>query len=401
MPLGITAGIVVALCVCGELLPRIGQQKRFDNADSWSINDDVNSFVKTHGPLGHIAYVLYEAVRDGVVKIRSVMPLTQEEETLLSQICTPATPPAAPQGHLVFILVESFESWALDACDQKGREVMPELNAYIRRHPVLLCKNIVSQQKYGRSGDGQLITQTGLLPLRTGVTCMSHGDNVYPNFAHFYPSSIILNPYRGVWNQHVTTYSYGYKRLREPDPLRHHVTDSLIFIWTRAALETAEEPTCALAITIDTHAPFKCAHATHIELPEKYTKTEANYLQCAHYLDRQMGRFLAWADTAAVMANSTIVITADHNHFPVKNGQGRCPLIISGHAIDTTIVVPRAYQMDIFPTVCAAIGQADYAWRGVGINLLAPTHQRIVSPRQAQELSDKIIRNNYFFDIFL
>ena len=319
---------------------------------------------------------------------------------MLSRICTEVAPPAAPQGHLVFVLVESLESWALDARDKEGREVMPALNAYIREHPVLLCKNVVSQQRYGRSGDGQLITQTGLLPLKTGVTCMSHGGNVYPNFAHFYPRSVILNPYRGVWNQRVTTYSYGYQQLREPDPLRHKVTDSLVFVWTHEVLETAQEPTCALAITINTHAPFTSVHAS-LELPDGYSPLEARYLQCAHYLDRQLGRFLAWADSAACMQNSTIVITADHNHFPVKDGKGLCPLIITGPAVTRNRYVPYAYQMDIFPTVCAAIGQAEYAWHGFGVNLFHPMPRRIVSPKQAQELSDKMIRNNYFFDIFL
>lgn len=394
---GIAAAVLLSV---GILLPRVGEQDRLDNAERWSIHDEMHTFVKGHSPLGHIGYVLYEAVRDGLVKMQSAMPLTHEEEVLLSRVCTEPTPPAAPQGHLVFVLVESLESWALDARDKEGREVMPALNAYIREHPVLLCKNVVSQQRYGRSGDGQLITQTGLLPLQTGVTCMSHGGNVYPNFAHFYPKSIILNPYCGVWNQRVTTYSYGYQQLREPDPLRHKVTDSLIFVWTHETLETAEEPTCALAITINTHAPFTSVRAS-MDLPEGYSKLEANYLQCARYLDRQLGRFLAWADSTACMQNSTIVITADHNHFPVKDGKGLCPLIITGPAVKENIYVPYAYQMDIFPTVCAAVGQADYAWHGFGINLFHPMSTRIVSPKEAQELSDKIIRNNYFFDIFL
>ena len=394
-PLCWCVGVALVMEVSGVLLRRIGLREQIENATDWSIHDDLNRRVVGHSPAGHMLFTIYEAARDGVVKVRGTMPLTEEERAIMAQLYTPAQPAAKPQGHLVFVLVESLESWALDAHDKAGREVMPCLNNYIRRHPVLLCKNLLSQQIYGRSGDGQLITQTGLLPLKTGVTCMSHGNNTYPNFAHFYPKSIILNPYRGVWNQHVTTRSYGYQRLREPDPLRHHVTDSLVFVWTREALESADEPLCALAITITTHAPFRGA-PTVLELPDTYSRQEADYLQCAHFTDRHLGRFLAWADTAAVMREATVIITADHNHFPLKNGKGRCPLIICGPAVEADILVPEAYQMDIFPTVCAAIGQQHYAWHGLGVNLLNPSARRPLSVRQAQDLSDKLIRNNYF-----
>ena len=123
---------------------------------------------------------------------------------------------------------------------------------------------------------------------------------------------------------------------------------------------------------------------------------EENYLQCVHYMDKHVGRFLEWADTAAVMKDATIVITADHNHFPVKNGKGLCPLIIKSPAITEKTYIPQAFQMDIFPTVLHAIGQSDYKWKGFGIDLLNPEAKRSISPSQAYSLSDKMIRTNFF-----
>lgn len=365
-----------------------------ENADKWKFNKEKNLFMKTHTPVAHIGYTLWDGIRESVLQVKAVMPLSDEEKAILATLYTDSVAPAAPTGHLVYFLVESFESWALMAKDAHGNEVCENLNRYIRNHNLLLSTGIVTLQKHGRSGDGQLITQTGMLPLSTGVTCTSHGGNVYPNLAHFYPQAVVLNSYPGVWNQKVTTYSYGFKRLREPRIMTKG-TDSLIVNWTLEELQKATEPTCVLAITINTHAPFTSVPAT-MEIGDEYTQLEANYLQTVHYMDKHIGRFLAWADTAAVMKDATIVITADHNHFPVGNGKGLCPLLIQSPVITRKTGIQHAYQMDIFPTVLHAIGQSDYAWHGFGIDLLTPGIQRQVSVEQAYELSDKMIRTDYF-----
>ena len=352
-------------------------------------------FIKSHSPLAHLARVTEESVREIMLNRQATQPLTTEEKQILSSIYTDSVTATIPQGHLVYILVESFESWALKVSDIMGRPVCPNLNKYIREHDILFSENVISQQLYGRSGDGQLITQTGMLPISHGVACMRYGQNRYPNLAHFYPDGVVLNPYPKVWNQAVTTYSYGFQRLREPPHLHIHEKDSTIFEQAREELENAVVPTCILAITIDTHVPFLSVPTT-MKLNDSYSLTENRYLQSVHYFDKHVGHFLAWADTAAIMQNATIVITADHNHFPRKNGKGVCPLIIRSPSITRKTIVPEAYQMDIFPTVLHAIGQNNYAWHGFGIDLLDSTAVRSITPQQAYSLSDKMIRTDYF-----
>ena len=360
----------------------------------WSLKDSEKTFVKMHSPAAHVVGVIFDALKDGLYTYQSTLPLTQREEEIMSSVYTGHTQPANHEinGHLVFILVESFESWTMKATDVAGKEVTGNLNKWIQENELLFCPDVISQQKYGRSGDGQLITQTGLLPLSSGVACMSYGDNTYPNFAHFFPCSFILNSYRGVWNQRVTTRSYGYKKLREP--FLKQETDSAIFCRTRETLEQAGEPACVLVITGSTHAPFRSVPPTlHFA---GYTASESNYLQCVHYMDRHLGRFLAWADTASLMKNSTVIITSDHNHFPVTEGKGKCVFIAKSPSIKSGKTIPQAYQMDVFPTVLHLIGQADYAWHGFGINLADSASTRLVSEKEAYVLSDKLIRSNYF-----
>ena len=388
-------GISFAIYMAGTCLGAYGNEKyAYDNEDKWVFEQDRMLLLKVHSPIGHMVTVVCDGIKDRIMHHKAIRPLNEQEKGVLSDIYTDSVEANVPQGHLVFVLVESLESWPFTVKDNRGVEVCEQLNRYMQTHNVLFCPRVTSQQKYGRSGDGQLITQTGMLPLSSGVTCMSHGDNVYPNLAHFYPDGVVLNPYAGVWNQHVTTYSYGFKRLRETS-IFHKGTDSLMISWAREELEQATEPTCVLLLTLETHAPFRSARNS-LDLGNSYPTLEAKYLQCVHQLDAQLGRFLAWADTTETMKDATIVITADHNHFPVRDGKGLCPLIICSPQITQSTFISEAYQMDIFPTVLHAIGQSNYAWHGFGIDLLDSTAQRTISVSQAYSLSDKMIRTNYF-----
>ena len=388
-------GVSFAIYMVGTCVGAYGNEKYTrDHEDDWVFEQDKMLLLKVHSPIAHLTMVVCDGIKDRILHYRAIRPLSEQEKGILSTIYTDSVEANEPQGHLVFILVESFESWPFTVKDNRGVEVCEHLNRYMQTHNVLFCPRVTSLQKYGRSGDGQLITQTGMLPLSSGVTCMSHGDNVYPNLAHFYADGVVLNPFAGVWNQHVTTFSYGFKRLRESGIFRKG-SDSQIIAWAREELEQATEPMCVLALTIDTHAPFRSA-GTSLDLGSKYPNIEAKYLQCVHQLDAQLGDFLAWADTTETMKDATIVITADHNHFPVRDGKGLCPLIIRSPQITQSIFIPEAYQMDVFPTVLHAIGQTNYAWHGFGIDLLDSTAQRTISVAQAYSLSDKMIRTNYF-----
>ena len=129
----------------------------------------------------------------------------------------PVVPEHEPQGNLLILLIESFESWVIDAVDADGQPICPALRRYIDTHPLLYAYDVESETHHGVSGDGQLIVNTGLFPLLKGITCIEYDGNTYPNVAHFYPHSAVVNPCRNVWNQRAITPAYCYRQLIEPD----------------------------------------------------------------------------------------------------------------------------------------------------------------------------------------
>ena len=339
--------------------------------------------------------------------------LTEAEQAELAKLVTPQLPPADPQGHLVILLLESFESWVLDAVDMNGEPICPAIKAYISSRPVLYAHDALTQIQYGMSGDGQLIVNTGLYPTKEGVACIDYDYCTYPNIAHFYPRSAIVNPCRNVWNQRRMTSVYGYQELIEPDTDdRFAWNDSIVVDRIIQTLDTTTAPCCLMGISINGHLPFDSSPDS-IELPDTIPVIIQNYLCTAHYTDRQVGRFLAWADTSEVMRNSTIAITGDHRIFtygmseevrdyglradlPFGTGQAGCPFILTAPCVDTTIYIPQAKQGDIFPTILYAIGQQHYFWKGMGHDLINQPCYADDNYALRSSLADKLIRSNWF-----
>ena len=70
-----------------------------------------------------------------------------------------------PQTKLVIFLVESLESWAIMP------EVTPNICRLIKSDGVLYAPYIKRQALKGQSMDGQIIVNTGILPIKNGASC--------------------------------------------------------------------------------------------------------------------------------------------------------------------------------------------------------------------------------------
>lgn len=344
---------------------------------------------------------------------RTPEDLSEAEREELKKLIKPIVPATIPQGNLVIVLLESFESWLLDVSDANGSPICPKLKAYVNHHPVLYVKDVASQIQYGMSGDGQMIVNTGMYPLLEGIACVDYGNNVYPNLAHFYPQSAIVNPCRNVWNQTMVAASYGYKQLVEPQSeYRFEWNDSVVVDKMIETINAISSPSCVMGITVSGHLPFDSSPDS-IDLSDTIPSLFRRYMQTAHFTDRQVGRLLAWADTAQIMQNSVIAITGDHRIFhawgseeirnyglranlPFGTGQAGCPLIIHAPQIDSTKIVESGNQIDIFSTILSLIGQKDYFWKGMGRDLMNDSSFCEENYYLRRQLSDKLIRMNYF-----
>ena len=338
-----------------------------------------------------------------------------EESTALTEIeaqklalITADEPDFQPRRSLVFILVESLESWAIDYPYLDGF-VMPNLHKFIQSHHVYYSPRMYNQLGYGGSSDGQLMALTGLLPVRQGVSIALYGDQPFPNYCHFFPHSITLNPTPGIWKQDVVNPNYGIKVLEESDSIRD---DAGIF--RRLNTIDLTQPTFVLAITISSHVPFAKGDEVDLPLDEDMPGNMPKYLKCLHYTDEQLGSFLSRLDSDPALSHTDVVITGDHvifysqdwsqmkdyaaakNITCLGNGYNTTPFLMYSPTFTSSVFEERdTYQMDVYPTILHLIGCSCPAWKGFGLDLLGDS-TRLFGTDDARTLSDKLIRSRYF-----
>ena len=341
--------------------------------------------------------------------------LTDTEKEKMALVTGPE-PDFHPQRSLVFILVESLESWAIDYPLGDGF-VMPNLHEFIHSHHVYYSPRMYNQLGYGGSSDGQMMALTGLLPVRQGVSVALYGDQPFPNYCHFFPNSITLNPSPGTWKQDVVNPNYGIQNLEESDSIRD---DAGIF--HRLNTINLTEPTFVLAITVSSHVPFSKGDEIDLPLDAGMPGNMPKYLKCLHYMDEHLGTFLTRLDSDPALSQTDVVITGDHTIFyqqdweQMKDYAASKGISCLGQGANTTPFVLYSpcfteskweendvLQMDIYPTVLHLIGCTEPAWRGFGLDLLSAACDtvpydslRFFGHSDARELSDKLIRSRYF-----
>ncbi len=310
-------------------------------------------------------------------------------------------------SNVIVILIESFEVWTI------SRDITPNLYAFISdESSVFYASKIITQTKGGTSADGQMIVNTGFLPINEGAVCYRYPMNHFPSISKNYKRTAAIVPGSlSVWNQKYMSDSYGIT-----DNYETSTNDADIF---NKLIEIYPYNEYTLAITMSSHSPFNSCPNQDVNVPSDMPELMQNYLKSINFMDENLGNFLSFIESDSILQNSTIVITGDHTIFPseirkefsdyckannldYKVEENYCPLIIySPNIKEKTIVDEVAYQMDIYPTILHVIGAEDYYWKGFGVNLLdsVARQNRPISPEDAFELSDKLIRANYFKEI--
>ena len=372
---------------------------------------DNRTYVYEQSILSYFPSSVIAFVRDSGKKVE----LTVQDISLIEKLTNTETcnNHLEPTHSVIIILVESLESWVINQFID-GVELTPFLNKLTSSQKVLYCDKIKSQTLAGNSGDGQMIVNSGLLPLKHGAACMSFYSNVYPNIANLYSSSYTINPWPHIWNQTVMSKRYGYKQLLEPAP-NEEWQDADVLKASSMAIDNATSKFCLMGITVSMHSPFTRV-SNPLDLSNHTPDLLQKYMECVNYTDKCIEYFVSSQLNDSVRENTTIVITSDHTIFKpamltdyvdyathknlsIASKENYCPLIIYSPQIEGNVQIDElCYQMDIFPTIMHLIGCEDYYWKGFGVNLLdsVARRNRPITEKEAYELSDKLIRSNYF-----
>lgn len=333
--------------------------------------------------------------------------------------------------NLIFIMVESLNAWVINL-DIDGKPVTPTLNALAAdtTHNIV-CLNMISQAKNGRSSDGKFMYQTGLLPMLDKSVAMEFANREFPSLIKAlkqrgYAAVEITGDEPSLWNVEQMSKAYGFDSLYHQPELKEklkaadYMIDKVVMEHTAQLLPTIKKPFIAQLFTGVMHSPYndKWKFPTWISKSKQYTPAVRNYLEKTAYFDTQLGVLLERLKQSGLYDKSVIVIASDHNEWVDEDPAGRpsiskrgdsCLLLVLGAANGKLVEGPIG-QIDVYPTLLDVLGLNKYSWKGLGYSVLRNgVHSAAATPdetvgtspllphqQQAWTVSDILIRANWF-----
>lgn len=323
--------------------------------------------------------------------------------------------------NLILIIVESLHSSVLTLPVEEN--ICPTLHALASDSGSITALNVIPNAGLGRSADGQLIYNTGLLPLEGDVFITDYATADYPSLAKAlrgYTAVEAIGERKEVWNHHLTTLSYGYTRLYENlagncDGMNE---DAEIFNAATDIISGLPQPFFIEITSLSMHEPFDKPKVSPTldndsEFINRLDSRDRYYLEAVKHFDTALGEFIQWLRNNGLADKSVIVLAGDHeaakNALSPLLSHPTVPLIIYNAGYKLNHPQP-INQIDVFPTILDVMGinsmeiKVDgetVPYRGLGRSIFAPalTYSTYMSDdwlHHRQEICDKIIRSRYF-----
>ncbi len=330
--------------------------------------------------------------------------------------------------NVVLIIVESLNAEAV-TMRVDGQPVAPTMLGMIEAEGSISALDVVIQIRDGGSGDGQLITNTGLLPLPFFSTALSvGGTNSFVALPHCLGRAenvVIFGDDASSWNERNSFANYGFEKVLCNTDFRHlyagRTDDGALLQYAARYLSQIQQPFFLELLTVSMHIPFEDDKIPQSELnpaiqnSANLPKTVRNYLTMVNFFDSALQRFIDELKSQGLYDNTILIIVSDHSQNVTSLSDGDqidTPMtFIATNTGLTEKIDRRVGQIDVFPTILDICGSGNGAWRGLGTTMLNPDLRSIYLPerglmgqetslstrqQQAYEISENIIRGNFF-----
>jgi phosphoglycerol transferase MdoB-like AlkP superfamily enzyme len=334
------------------------------------------------------------------------------------------SPISSDKQNIVLIICESLESWVVNL-KVEGKEITPNINRYLSDSTsTIYAPHVLSQVGNGRSIDGQLLINAGLLPPVGKVYSIYYATNKYGTLNQALKtrngakSCILTVDKTDTWNQGAVARAFGFDSIVASDKWvndekigsRKKLGDRSFMAQAVDKMKRGEiwrngDNKFLQIVTYSGHNPFVLQpELDKLKLTGKYPETMANYMTMAHYTDSGIGLMLDYLKSRPDYDKTIIVITGDHEGLAsYRNslaGSKECKGIVSDKPYVPFIVLnsPVALQykdvmgqVDIYPTLLQLMGLTDYTWHGMGYSILSPAHPGFAVGSQSQIEGDTTV----------
>ncbi|MCH5229357.1 MAG: LTA synthase family protein [Muribaculaceae bacterium] len=310
--------------------------------------------------------------------------------------------------NIVLILCESLESWVLNT-EIEGKEITPNLNSLLADSTTFYAPNVVTQVGSGRSIDGQLLVNTGILPMKNQVYAYRAPLNKYFALPDAFKAtggkSILFTCDKAyVWNQVLVAEAFGVDtlvhgadfKIDEKVSGRRKVSDGSLMRQIKEKLENDNlwpegEKRMITAVTYSGHNPFKISdNLKNIHFDGDYPEIIVDYMTAANYTDASLAILIDYFKSRKDWEETMVIITGDHeglasdrkeaienkNSSTFVDPSQHTPLIILNSPIPGKFE-GQLGQADIYSTLLDLLNLEYYPWRGLGLSIFDPSHPKI------------------------
>lgn len=320
--------------------------------------------------------------------------------------------------NVVYIIVESLNSDMLNKTIG-GMKIMPFLDSLANTDGTILFDNVVSQTKASSSSDGHLLLMTGLLPPEKISYSISYGSkNTFPSIADVLPDhhKYLLLADDGIcWNEGNTLRQFGLghplvEKDRPQFSIKDFGRDGALFRHATEIIKTAAQPFFMTMMTISMHIPFKeeaWPVPEDIENAVGISRFEKDYANMCHNFDSYLSEFVS-----SLPENTLIFIASDHSQNLASDGKHQSTGMFMAVNSGRTAHISRTVgQVNIFPATLEILGRyngygglapsafdpsVDGTMDSYGNIFGNPSQTTLDTLRKAYEISDLIIRSDYF-----
>lgn len=440
--------LIISICYIGYVPFNVNVLKRENVKNSYLFsNYDPTDTVEYFSPIGYHIFDIYN-----VYKNSKPYEMTAEDQAQIKEYYdfkNENIPDNEYKGmfkgkNLIVIQVESLENFVIN---QKidGQEITPNINKLLNNS--IYFPNIFEQVNEGTSSDSDLMVNTSMLPLRQGSTFFRNPATTYNSMPNILEkdgySTIAIHPDKGsFWNYAQGLTGIGFDKFVDYYSFNHDevigmgISDGSYFKQVAPMLKEMKQPFYAFTVTLTSHGPFDLPK-DYRELklsPELDNNVLGGYFQSVHYTDAQIGMFIDLLEKEGLLENTVVAIEGDHTgphkyynsnieslsnpeSWWLDNGNHTVPLVVYNPSVKTP-VKDDVYggQIDIMPTLLYLLGVNNdvYQNTALGRNLLNTNRSYAVltdrtvkgelTDKEKQivgnslDLSDKMIRGNYFKD---
>lgn len=330
--------------------------------------------------------------------------------------------------NVILIVVESLNSEAI-SMHIDGKAVAPTMLNMIEEKGTISALDIVTQVRTGGSGDGQLIINTGLLPLPLFSTSISIGSSnrfiALPQCLNRPDNLVIFGDDATSWNERNTFGSYGFKNILSNKDYQQmfpgRTDDDALLQYAASNLSHLQQPFFLELLTVSMHVPFQDGNIPQEKLNPAFQKgddlTEVvqKYLTMVNFFDSALYSFIESLKEQGLYDNTILIIASDHaQDIASLNGKGISETPMAFIATNTGVtqkINRKVGQIDIFPTIIDICGSTSNSWKGLGTTMLNPNLKSAYLPKEgfigeesplsnrqqrAYDISENILRGNYF-----